>query len=100
MVSNLPIYTASQVLQATEGVLLAGEPENSFYGITTDSRNVQEGNLFVALQGEKYDGHDFVGLALEQGAAGILVQSAMQLQRMPPGKKVSVIKVADTLQAL
>ncbi len=100
MVGNSPIYTVSQVLQATGGVLLAGESENSFYGITTDSRKVQEGNLFVALQGEKYDGHDFVELALEQGAAGILVQTATQLKVMPQGKKVSVIKVSDTLQAL
>ena len=100
MVSGSPIFTATQILQATGGVLLAGGQGNTFYGITTDSRKVQDGNLFVALQGEKYDGHDFVELALEQGAAGILVQNETKLKITPQEKKVAVIKVADTLQAL
>ncbi len=100
MVSGSPIFTATQVLKATGGVLLAGDQGATFYGITTDSRQVQGGNLFVALQGEKYDGHDFVGLAVEQGAAGCLVQNETEFKISPQAKKVTVIKVADTLQAL
>ncbi len=100
MVSASPIYTAKQVLIATGGVLLAGEQGNKFYGITTDSRKAEDGNLFIALQGEKYDGHDFIRRALEQGAAGLLVHNETKLEPALPGKKVTVIKVADTLQAL
>jgi len=100
MESSLPAFTVEQVLQATGGVLLSGNAEKVFYGVTTDSRQVKKGNLFVALQGEKYDGHDFVELAIEQGAAGCLVHSAVQLNLNAAGKEAALIKVADTLQAL
>ncbi len=44
-----------------------------FIGITSDSRAVRPNQLFVALVGERFDGHDFVAAAAEQGAAGALV---------------------------
>ena len=44
----------------------------SFSGATFDSRKVKPGMLFVALKGEKADGHDYIPQALEKGAAGIV----------------------------
>ena len=43
-----------------------------FCGATFDSRQVKPGMLFVALKGEKSDGHDYIPMALEKGAAGIV----------------------------
>jgi len=43
-----------------------------FLRVTTDSRAIAAGDLFVALAGERFDGHDFAAAALEQGAAGVL----------------------------
>ena len=63
-------------------------------GITTDSRAVAPGQIFVALIGEKFDGHDFVASAVEQGAAGVVVSKDM------PDLAIPVFKVADTLVAL
>jgi UDP-N-acetylmuramoyl-tripeptide--D-alanyl-D-alanine ligase len=51
-------------------------PNASFDGVTTDSREVARGDLFVALRGERFDGHAFVDAALESGAAGALVADA------------------------
>jgi UDP-N-acetylmuramoyl-tripeptide--D-alanyl-D-alanine ligase len=48
----------------------------SFDGVTTDSRQVSHGDLFVALKGERFDGHDFVDQALELGAVGAMVCEA------------------------
>ncbi len=45
----------------------------SFTGVTTDSRNVRAGQLFVALSGPNFDGHDFVDAAAEAGAAAAVV---------------------------
>ncbi len=45
--------------------------EISFFGASNDSRNIQPGQLFVALQGER-DGHDYIPMALEKGAAAVL----------------------------
>lgn len=66
-----------------------------FSGVTTDSRRVAAGDLFVALRGEKYDGHQFVAQALQQGAV-----AAMVAQDWKAPRDVSLLRVADTRLAL
>ena len=101
MINNdSPIFSLEDVLKATSGTLISGAPENTFYGISTDSRQVYKGNLFIALKGEKFDGHDFVRKAIEQGAAGVLVHDEEKINQGLVDKTVAVIKVADTLLAL
>jgi UDP-N-acetylmuramoyl-tripeptide--D-alanyl-D-alanine ligase len=94
-----PKFLLDDVLKATTGNLVTGALEKTFYGISTDSRLVKKGNLFIALKGEKFDGHDFVNQALQQGAAGIIVHDA-KVSKDLTDKNVTVIKVADTLIAL
>ena len=65
-----------------------------FTGVTTDSRSVKPGELFIALKGENFDGHDYCMKAVELGAAGVVVSKDVEL---PAG--VAVFKVADTLLA-
>ncbi len=62
-------------------------------GITTDSRRVKPGDLFLALRGETFDGHEFVSQALEQGAIAAIVDSQFQLSDLP------LLTVEDTLRA-
>lgn len=93
-------FLLKEVLEATGGVLISGAPENIFYGISTDSRLINKGNLFIALKGEKYDGHDFVHKASELGAAGVLVHDEDKINLGQLNKNVAVIKVSDTLLAL
>src|SRR4030042_631628 len=95
-----PTFLLKEVLEATGGVLISGAPENIFYGISTDSRGVNKGNLFIALKGEKYDGHDFVHKASELGAGGVLVHDENRINSRELSKNVAVIKVSDTLLAL
>ncbi len=64
-------------------------------GITTDSRNVSPGQLFVALVGEKFDGHDFVQSCVDKGAIAVVVSKKLAAD---PG--VPVFEVPDTLIAL
>ncbi len=66
-----------------------------FARVTTDSRALHPGDLFVALAGENFDGHDFVATALEQGAAAALVASSRAA-----GLAGNLISVADPLAAL
>jgi len=94
-----PKFLLDDVLKATTGNLVTGAPEKTFYGISTDSRLVKKGNLFIALKGEKFDGHDFVNQALQQGAAGIIVHDA-KVSKDLTDKNATVIKVVDTLIAL
>lgn len=65
-------------------------------GVSIDSRSLEHGDLFVALKGPSFDGHDFVAAALQRGAAGALIH------RRPADlpAKAPVIEVADTMKAL
>ena len=65
-------------------------------GYSIDSRTIRPGELFFAVKGEKMDGHDFVGQALEKGAVAAVV--ARKLAGSPP--KAGLVAVADTLVAL
>lgn len=66
----------------------------SITGITTDSRSVSPGQIFVALVGDKFDGHDFIASAVEKGAAGVVVSKEI------PDLPVPMFRVPDTLVAL
>src|SRR5690554_1256468 len=85
----------AEILNATEGKLLSGRDDSTFSGISTDSRNIKEGDLFIPLKGERFDGHDYVEEALAKGAFGALTEKDIE----PDGEKV-IIKVDDTLKAL
>ncbi|MDD5174987.1 MAG: UDP-N-acetylmuramoyl-tripeptide--D-alanyl-D-alanine ligase [Sterolibacterium sp.] len=67
-----------------------------FNGVSTDTRSIAPGDLFVALKGERFDGHAFVEQALAQGAAAVMVESAWA---PPPGKNLPLLAVADTRRA-
>jgi UDP-N-acetylmuramoyl-tripeptide--D-alanyl-D-alanine ligase len=64
-------------------------------GITTDTRSLQPGHLFLALRGEKFDGHDFAKLAVEKGAIAVIAdrRATTQLNGIPQ------LQVEDTLVA-
>ena len=87
--------TAREICAAVGGTLLqdSGAPVT---GVTTDSRAVQPGQLFIPLVGERFDGHAYIGKALDGGAAGCL--TAREPETLLPGKLY--IQVADTRLAL
>ena len=73
----------------------AGDGSASFTGVSTDTRSLQRGDLFVALRGERFDGHAFLDHAKSAGAAGALVDRGYTGKAPLP-----VITVADTKRGL
>ncbi len=69
-------------------------------GVSTDSRRIAPGDLFVAVRGPRFDGHDFVGVALSAGASAALVSQAPAADSLPSGRPVGLIYVRDTMAAL
>lgn len=85
--------TLAEVVRATRGKLAGrGQGNDPVQGISTDSRLTQEGELFFALKGSRYDGHDFVEQAFQRGAKAAVVS------RNSFGP--NAIRVDDTLSAL
>lgn len=78
------------------GDLVSGDPLGAVTTLCTDSRALKAGDIFVALRGEKFDGHAFVPKAALSGALGVVVEE------VPPGlpENLAVIVVDDTLRAL
>lgn len=74
-------------------------PEREVGGYSIDSRTLAPGELFFALRGPRFDGHQFVAQALERGAAGAVVERPF-LDQAPPGIVASLLPVGQTLQAL
>ena len=53
---------------------LAGGEETAYTTVSTDTRTLEAGSLFVALRGERFDGHDHLARAAEAGATGAIVR--------------------------
>jgi UDP-N-acetylmuramoyl-tripeptide--D-alanyl-D-alanine ligase len=85
-------------LRLSEVAAMLGEPfagpDAEVRGVSTDSRAMRPGDLFVALRGEKYDGGDFAAQALRDGAAGVV------LERAQAAGIASAIRVDDSRRAL
>lgn len=77
----------------TKGRLHNAQGGETVTGVCTDSRKVQRGDLFVALKGERFDGHEFVAEAVAKGAVAAMVQR-------PIASAIPQVLVADTLRAL
>jgi UDP-N-acetylmuramoyl-tripeptide--D-alanyl-D-alanine ligase len=105
---TMPLFIVGEIREIIGARLLTAEdPRVAKQGIRrlcTDSREIGRGDLFVALKGERFDGHDFVPAALRQGAVGALVQDDYRLPSAVPRKARAAIGpvllgVPDTLLA-
>jgi UDP-N-acetylmuramoyl-tripeptide--D-alanyl-D-alanine ligase len=93
-------WTVEDVLQHTRGRLLRGDVQQRLRGVSTDSRQIQPGDMFVALAGDQFDGHAFVAAAAQRGATVALVSAAFAQQADVEGMGLTVIAVPNTLTAL
>ena len=84
--------TLKQAAEDCRGTLTPEQAEGMITGVQIDSRRVKPGDLFVAIKGEKSDGHDFIGMAASLGASAALVQR-------PVKAAIPTILVPDTIKA-
>jgi UDP-N-acetylmuramoyl-tripeptide--D-alanyl-D-alanine ligase len=89
--------TVQEIVAATKGTLLAGQPDQGVESFSTDTRTLTPGDLFIALKGKTFDGHAFLPQAVGQGAAGCVVSSPPAIP-LPPA--FVVIQAEETQWAL
>ena len=98
-------FEVDEVLAATQGtLLLPGRPGVRFRRVETDSRAVKPGDLFVALKGPQFDGHEFIRKAWQQGAKGVVVEKPGIANRVKGWRQnkhhpLAVVHVGNTLRA-
>jgi UDP-N-acetylmuramoyl-tripeptide--D-alanyl-D-alanine ligase len=91
--------TVEEIIAPVKGKLVSGSSRRIISGINTDSRDIKTGQLFIALKGENFDGHDFVNKAIEKGASAAIVERGIRIGE-GKGRDAAVIEVPDSLNAL
>ncbi len=85
-----------EIVKAVDGVLLYGDEHCPIHSVSTNSKEVESGALFVPIIGERVDGHNYIDSALENGAAAVFTSREGTI--FIKGK--AYIQVKDTLEAL
>jgi UDP-N-acetylmuramoyl-tripeptide--D-alanyl-D-alanine ligase len=91
--------TLGSLATAAGGQILSGDPQLPVKDVATDTRTLQRGDFFVALRGPRFDGHAFVGEALDRGAAGALVDAGFEA-RADALTRGAIVQVPDTTRGL
>lgn len=87
--------SVKDIIEVTGGKLISGSDSAEVLGAAIDSRKVKDGNLFIAIPGEKTDGHNYLGAAEEAGAKCALVSRDMKCSG-----DMALVLVKDTVEAL
>ncbi len=92
----------ADIVSATGGKLICGNLNAEIKSVLTDSRKISPGDFFIALKGERFDGHDFIIKAWEEGASGCLMERNITDEEFERIDSVNfaIIRVDDTLKGL
>ncbi|MFW5991794.1 MAG: UDP-N-acetylmuramoyl-tripeptide--D-alanyl-D-alanine ligase [Halanaerobiaceae bacterium] len=87
--------TIKTIIEAVSGKLIQGSRDILIKSVSTDTRTLKSGELFIALRGEKHDAHNFVSEAVRSGAAALIVDKNITVD-----ERIPIIRVDDTTKAL
>lgn len=87
----------NEVLKATQGKLIYAKRGLAFKGFSIDTRTIKHGEIFIAIKGDNFDGHNFINEAIKKGASCIIKDTRHKTQGT---SKVPCIEVKDTTRAL
>src|SRR5580692_4766798 len=90
------MFTINEIIEATKGTLVQGPARGRAKSVCIDSRIVKKGELFIAIKGDVFDGHDFIEGVIAKGIRVLIVHKAVEVR----DSKVSIIRVQDTIHAL
>ena len=93
--------TVEDILKVTKGELIKGNEKLECENFSRDTRNIQKGDTYIAIKGEKFDGNIFWKDAFKSGADCVIVQDIeFSNEELKEFDNKTIIKVADTMQAL
>ena len=86
-----------QIAEVVGGERVRGSSDSTISGVSIDSRTTASGDVFFAVRGERFDGHDFVQSAVDKGASCVVVDRDIELSL---DNQCTVIIIEDTIAAL
>jgi UDP-N-acetylmuramoyl-tripeptide--D-alanyl-D-alanine ligase len=90
------MFTITEIIEAAKGTLVQGPAQAQVRSVCIDSRMVKKGELFIAIKGDVFDGHDFIDGVVAKGVRVLVVHKPIEVK----DPKISVIQVKDTIRAL
>lgn len=96
---QMEVLTIKEIADAVEGTILTGDENMQITNVSTNSKKLEAGSLFVPIIGEKVDAHDFIPDAFENGARACFTSRHAEVSKDMNGSMV-YIHVKDTLEAL
>jgi UDP-N-acetylmuramoyl-tripeptide--D-alanyl-D-alanine ligase len=93
-------FSIQEIIDATQGVLLRGDPSLQISSFSTDSRTLQKGDFFICLSGPHFDGHEFIDDILRKEASGVLLQKTKWNAEKWKNTSAVFVGVEDPLRAL
>lgn len=94
----MELLSIGEIVKATKGKLLCGNDKLQIHAVSTNSKEVEEGTLFVPIVGERVDAHTFIPSVIEASAAAIIISKQIDLSGVKENQ--AIIQVADTKEAL
>ena len=89
------------ILKVTNGKMLIGDENLVCDSFSKDTRTIQNGDIYIGIKGENFDGNKFWKQALDNGAVGVIIQDVeVSTEELEAYKDKTVIKVKDTLNTL
>ena len=89
-----------KILVGLEGLKAKGNLDLDITGLESNSKNIKEGYMFIAIKGYSVDGHDYINNAIEAGAKVVMVQEGCDLKKIKLPADVTIIMARDTREAL
>ena len=89
-----------KILVGLEGLKAKGKLDLDITGLESNSKNIKEGYMFIAIKGYSVDGHDYINNAIEAGAKVVMVQEGCDLKKIKLPADVAIIMAKDTREAL
>ena len=90
------MFSINDILTATRGKLLQGKKNQTIQNISTDSRTIKPGDLFIAIKGDSFDGHKFLSQVVKKKAGAVIVEKRFFFA----SPKIPVVLVENSIQAL
>ena len=94
----MELLSIGEIVKATKGKLLCGNDKLQIHAVSTNSKEVEEGTLFVPIVGERVDAHTFIPSVIEASAAAIIISKQIDLSSVKENQ--AIIQVANTKEAL
>jgi len=93
------MFTLCEIVKIVNGKLIRGKKQRFYNDFSIDSRNIQKGALFLAIEGSNNDGHDFILESIKNGCRGLIIGKNKVDTSLVPGG-IDIVEVDDTINAL